>query len=128
MLNFPGLTFKRGENIAALRTTVQHFAATEIAPRAADIDRNDQFPMDLWKKMGSLGLLGFTGDEAHGGIDMGYLAHIVAMENFTCLGICWLIVRRAYRRTGFSGLRSAGRKRIGWRWTGRQCADVGSRL
>ena len=85
MLNFPGLTFKRGENIAALRTTVQHFAATEIAPRAADIDRNDQFPMDLWKKMGSLGLLGFTGDEAHGGIDMGYLAHIVAMEKFHVL-------------------------------------------
>ena len=83
MLNFPGLTFDHGDDIAALRATVQHFAANEIAPRAAEIDRSDQFPMDLWKKMGALGLLGITANEAHGGVGMGYLAHIIAMEEIS---------------------------------------------
>ena len=61
-LNLPGLTFDHGEDIAALRETVQQFAQDQIAPRAAEIDRTDQFPMDLWKKMGELGLLGITVD------------------------------------------------------------------
>ena len=80
MLHLPGLTFDHGEDIAALREAVQQFAAAEIAPRAAEIDRTDQFPMDLWRKMGELGVLGITVPEQYGGADMGYLAHMVAME------------------------------------------------
>src|ERR1700741_978696 len=83
MLHLPGLTFDHGEDIAALREAVQQYAATEIAPRAAEIDRSDQFPMDLWRKMGELGLLGITVDEEYGGSAMGYLAHIVAMEEIS---------------------------------------------
>jgi isovaleryl-CoA dehydrogenase len=83
MLHLPGLTFDHGEDIAALRETVQQFAQSEIAPRATEIDRTDQFPMDLWKKMGELGLLGVTVDEEYGGTGMGYLAHIVAMEEIS---------------------------------------------
>ena len=83
MLHLPGLTFDHGEDIAALRASIQTFAAAEIAPRAAELDRTDQFPMDLWQKMGALGLLGITVDEAHGGAGMGYLAHIIAMEEIS---------------------------------------------
>ena len=83
MNNLPGLSFDHGEDIAALREAVQHFAAVEIAPRAAEIDRTDQFPMDLWRKMGDLGLLGITADEEYGGSAMGYLAHIIAMEEIS---------------------------------------------
>ena len=77
---FPSLDFQLGETIDMLRDTVRHFAAAEIAPRAGEIDRSNQFPMDLWCKMGALGLLGITVEEEHGGTGMGYLAHIVAME------------------------------------------------
>src|SRR5215831_20631805 len=80
MLNLPALNFHHGEEIDLLRATVQSFAAAEIAPRAATIDRTNQFPQDLWRKMGDLGLLGITVDEAYGGTAMGYLAHVVAME------------------------------------------------
>ena len=80
MLNFPALDFHHGETIDMLRATVQQFAADEIAPRAADIDRTNAFPMDLWRKMGDLGVLGITVEEEFGGTAMGYLAHIVAME------------------------------------------------
>jgi isovaleryl-CoA dehydrogenase len=83
MLHLPGLTFDHGDDIAALRETVQQFAAAEIAPRAQEIDRSDQFPMDLWRKMGELGLLGVTVNEQYGGSAMGYLAHIVAMEEIS---------------------------------------------
>ena len=83
MLHLPGLTFDHGEDIAALREAVQQFAAAEIAPRAAEIDRSDQFPMDLWRKMGELGVLGITVPEEYGGANMGYLAHIVAMEEIS---------------------------------------------
>ena len=64
MMDLPGLTFDHGEDIAALRASIQQFARVEIAPRAAEIDRSDQFPMDLWNKMGDLGLLGISADEA----------------------------------------------------------------
>jgi isovaleryl-CoA dehydrogenase len=83
MLHLPGLRFDHGEDIDALRASVAAFAAAEIAPRAAQIDRSDQFPMDLWKKMGDLGLLGITVGEEYGGAGMGYLAHIVALEEIS---------------------------------------------
>ena len=83
MLDFPGLDFHLGETIDMLRETVQQFAAAEIAPRAAEIDRSNQFPADLWRKMGDLGLLGITVEEEYGGTLMGYLAHIVAMEEIS---------------------------------------------
>jgi isovaleryl-CoA dehydrogenase len=78
--NFPSLSFHHGETIELLRSTVQLFAAAEIAPRAEAIDRTNTFPSDLWRKMGDLGLLGITVDEEYGGTAMGYLAHVVAME------------------------------------------------
>jgi isovaleryl-CoA dehydrogenase len=83
MLNFPSLNFALGEEIDMLRATVQQFAADEIAPRAAAIDHANQFPPDLWRKMGDLGLLGITVEDAYGGTAMGYLAHVVAMEEIS---------------------------------------------
>ena len=83
MNHLPGLNFQLGEDIDALRDAVREFAQTEIAPRAAEIDRNDQFPMDLWRKMGDLGVLGITVGEEFGGANMGYLAHMVAMEEIS---------------------------------------------
>ena len=79
----PSLDFDLGDAIALLRDTVASFARKEIAPRAAEADRNDQFPMDLWRKFGDLGLLGLTVEEEYGGTPMGYLAHIVAMEEIS---------------------------------------------
>jgi isovaleryl-CoA dehydrogenase len=70
-------------DLDALRDSIASFAAAEIAPRAAQIDRTDQFPMDLWRKFGDLGLLGITVDEAYGGSGLGYLAHMIAMEEIS---------------------------------------------
>lgn len=83
MTEFPHLKFNHGEDIEALRDTVARFAAAEIAPLASDIDETDQFPMPLWKKMGDLGVLGLTAPEEHGGANMGYLAHTIAMEEIS---------------------------------------------
>ena len=77
---YPTLDFDLGETAGLLRESVADFAAAEIAPRAADIDRDNEFPADLWRKMGGLGLLGITVEEEYGGAGMGYLEHIVAME------------------------------------------------
>ena len=83
MSNLPGLNFQLGEDIDALRDAVRDFAQTEIAPRAAEVDKTDQFPMDLWPKMGELGVLGITVPEEYGGANMGYLAHMIAMEEIS---------------------------------------------
>jgi isovaleryl-CoA dehydrogenase len=82
-MEMPLLRFAHGETIDMLRESVRDFAAKEIAPRAAEIDRSNQFPMDLWRKLGALGVLGITVDEELGGANLGYLAHIVAMEEIS---------------------------------------------
>lgn len=81
--SYPSLDFDLGETADAIRETVERFAAAEIAPRAAEIDRSDEFPRDLWPKLGDLGLLGITVDEADGGSGLGYLEHVVAMEEIS---------------------------------------------
>src|ERR1700744_716586 len=83
MSDVPGLNFALGEDIDMLRDSLAHFAAKEIAPRAAEIDRTDQFPMDLWRKFGDLGVLGMTVSEEYGGTGLGYLAHMIAMEEIS---------------------------------------------
>ncbi|MCB2102594.1 MAG: acyl-CoA dehydrogenase family protein, partial [Rhodobacterales bacterium] len=78
--DYPTLNFHLGDTADMLRDSVRSFADDEIAPRAADIDRTNDFPHDLWRKMGDLGILGVTVGEEYGGAGMGYLDHVVAME------------------------------------------------
>ena len=80
---YPTLNFGLGEEIDQLRDMVYQFCQKEVAPRAGDIDRDNTFPMDLWKKLGDLGLLGITASEEFGGSAMGYLAHSVVMEELS---------------------------------------------
>jgi len=81
--DIPSLNYDLGETADMLRDAVRSFSADEIAPRAADIDRTNEFPMDLWPKLGDLGVLGVTVDEEYGGAGMGYLEHAVAMEEIS---------------------------------------------
>ena len=83
MSQYPTLNFGLGETADMLRHSVKSFADKEIAPRAAEIDASNAFPDDLWQKLGDLGLLGLTVEEAYGGSGMGYLAHVVAMEEIS---------------------------------------------
>lgn len=82
-MQLPGLNFQLGEDLDALRDTVRDFAQAEIAPIAAEIDRTDHFPLELWRKMGDLGVLGITVPEEYGGAGMGYLAHMIAVEEIS---------------------------------------------
>ncbi len=77
------MNFGLGETVDMLRDTVAAFAAAEIAPRAADIDRDNEFPADLWRRFGDLGLLGITVEEEYGGVGLGYLEHMIAMEEIS---------------------------------------------
>ena len=83
MKTYPLLDFGLGETAKLLRETVQDFVADEIAPLAAEIDRNDHFPPELWQKMGALGLLGVTVPDQYGGAAMGYLEHVITMEEIS---------------------------------------------
>ena len=77
------LNFALGETTDMLRDSIREFARAEIAPQASEIDSNNHFPRELWEKMGALGLLGITVEEAFGGAGMGYLQHTVAMEEIS---------------------------------------------
>jgi isovaleryl-CoA dehydrogenase len=78
-----GLNFQLGETADALRESVRQFCAREIAPRAADFDRDNAFPPALWRRLGDLGTLGITAEEEYGGLGLGYLAHVVVMEEIS---------------------------------------------
>ncbi len=80
---YPSLDFDLGETANMLRDSIASFAAEEIAPRAAEIDQSNEFPADLWRKMGALGVLGITVEDNYGGAGMGYLEHVVAVEEIS---------------------------------------------
>ena len=82
-LIYPSLNFDLGTDIDMLRDSVYQFCQAELAPRAEHIDRDNDFPMDMWRKFGDMGLLGITVEEEYGGTNMGYLAHVVAMEEIS---------------------------------------------
>jgi len=82
-MTYPSLNFGLGETIDMLREQVQSFVRAEIAPRAEAVDRENTFPQDLWRKFGDMGLLGITVNEEYGGSTLGYLAHVVAMEEIS---------------------------------------------
>jgi len=107
---FPSLNFDLGETAEMLRESVYEFAQNEIAPRAGAIDRENEFPTDLWRKMGDVGLLGITVEEEYGGAGMGYLEHVVAMEEISraspAVGLSYgahsnLCVNHIYRNGSF---------------------------
>ena len=82
-MSYTSLHFALSEELDMLRDSVRHFAEQEIAPCAAEIDQSNQFPPALWRKLGEMGLLGITVEEEYGGANMGYLAHMIAMEEIS---------------------------------------------
>jgi isovaleryl-CoA dehydrogenase len=83
LAQYPQLSFDFDDSLQMLQDQIQQFAAREIAPRAAEIDQSNNFPADLWRKMGDMGLLGITVSEEYGGAGMGYLAHVIATEEIS---------------------------------------------
>lgn len=83
MISYPTLNFNHDDDINMLRDMVYKFSSDEIAPRASQIDEENEFPADLWQKFGELGLHGMTVSEKYGGADMGYLAHTIAVEEIS---------------------------------------------
>ena len=81
--HWPSLKFCLGETVDMIRESVENFAAAEIAPLASEIDSENEFPRRLWLRLGKLGLLGITVEEKYGGSGLGYLEHVVAMEEFS---------------------------------------------
>ena len=81
--DYPGLNFNLGDTAVMLRESVHDFAQAEIAPLAAEIDKTNEFPSQLWSKLGDMGLLGITVEEEYGGAGMGYLEHVVALEEIS---------------------------------------------
>src|SRR4051812_35496851 len=82
-LDYPTLKFDLGENAEMIRDTVRKFAQGTLAPIAADVDHSNEFPNHLWPKFGELGLLGITVEEEYGGSGLGYIEHIIAMEEIS---------------------------------------------
>ena len=82
-MHYSSLNFALGDTIDMLRDQVQGFCRAELAPRAAQIDRDNLFPEDMWRRFGDMGLLGITVSEEHGGAGLGYLAHVVAIEEIS---------------------------------------------
>ncbi len=80
---YPSLKFDLGDDIAMMRDAVEQFAQAELADRAQQIDSDNEFPMEIWRQLGDMGLLGVTVPEQYGGTDMGYLAHSIAMEEIS---------------------------------------------
>ncbi len=80
---FKSMNFDLGQDVDMLRDSVHQFSQKELAPRAEQIDRDNEFPLDIWRKLGDMGLLGMTVEEEYGGTHMGYLAHVVAMEEIS---------------------------------------------
>jgi isovaleryl-CoA dehydrogenase len=81
--DIPGMDFGLGETADMMRDTVRNFSADVVAPRAAEVDESNDFPRDLWPKLGELGLLGVTVEEEYGGAGMGYTEHVIAMEELS---------------------------------------------
>src|SRR5207248_3952131 len=81
--DLPSLNFDLGETVDQLRASVRCFTADEVAPLAAEIDKSNEFPRALWPKLGDMGLLGITVEEEYGGAGLGYLEHVVAMEELS---------------------------------------------
>ncbi|WP_299979744.1 isovaleryl-CoA dehydrogenase [uncultured Pseudoteredinibacter sp.] len=82
-VSYPTLNFDLGQDVDMLRDAVYQFVQAELAPRAQEIDEKNEFPMDMWRKFGDMGLLGMTVEEEYGGTNMGYLAHVIAMEEIS---------------------------------------------
>ena len=82
-MTYPSLNFALGETLDMLRDQVRALVASELAPRASEIDQSNSFPADMWRKFGEMGLLGITVEEEYGGAGMGYLAHVIAMEEIS---------------------------------------------